>query len=439
MKKLILFISALALLVGCSKDGPESKTVTLNLGLTFAETSQQDLFKNKEITIRVKNMLNGATTEFKHVAGPYSIPGLSAGTYDIEASASFTQKEFQDLTQQEVSESGITFNASAKQVRLLEDSNLDLSLVAGVSGDFVIKQVYYAGSHRTNGAIYRDQFFEIYNNTDRILYADSLYFGRLWGKQTANDEKHYMQEKSKQLDWSRSLNMTMGNVANTDYVYLRDLFMIPGTGKTYPIEPGKSIVIAQNALNHKSPFTGADGKEISVKDPSLTVDLSKADFEVYYGDIPGNKPFASDIDNASVPNVEILHGQANDWILDNLGRDSYVIFKGKTRAEVDILKEYHAPLISAPSATAAKYRQLPISWIMDAVEAQPNVESSQIPKKLNATVDAGFQMVSEGSYSSQSIIRKTSKEVNGRKILQDSNNSSNDFISIKANPRGFSN
>ncbi|HMR18751.1 MAG TPA: DUF4876 domain-containing protein, partial [Sphingobacterium sp.] len=330
----------------------------------------------------------------------------------------------------------VTFNASVKNTVFHENTVFTFWLVSGVVGDFVIKQVYYAGSHRQDGALFRDQFIEIYNNTNRTLYADSLYFGRLWGKQTPSNSTHHFQENG-QLDWSKSEGMTIGGSANTDYVYIRDLFMIPGSGKDHPIAPGKSIVIAQNALNHKVPYTDAGGEETTVRNPDLTIDLSGADFETYYGNIPGVNPLSSDIDNPDVPNVEVVKPQGRDWLLDNLGRDSYFVFKGKTRAEVDALPNYYAPLLNPPSASADQYTQLPNAWIMDAVEIQPNVLSSRIPKKLGFSLDAGFTFATEGGYSSQAVIRKTLGTEAGRRILKDSNNSTEDFIVIKANPRGF--
>jgi len=68
---------------------------------------------------------------------------------------------------------------------------------------------------------------------------------------------------------------------------------------------------------------------------------------------------------------------------------------------------------------------------------QPNIPTSRIPKKLNFALDAGFTFVSEGGYSSQAVIRKTLRKVGDRRILKDSNNSTEDFMVIKANPRGF--
>ena len=60
---------------------------------------------------------------------------------------------------------------------------------------------------------------------------------------------------------------------------------------------------------------------------------------------------------------------------------------------------------------------------------------------LSASVDAS-SISCDASFNSQAVIRKTKTEVtmsNGtkRKILEDSNNSANDFVKQAANPRGF--
>ena len=438
MKKLILFSFILLSFASCSKDEPENFTSSLQLHIRYADADYQKGLIGAPVSVRLTNLLNGARIEGEYPLGEILIEDLVAGSYDIEVSSSFTKEEFRELTNQELASESITFNASAKNVSAQQDTPYELELVAGRSGGFVIKQIYYAGSDRIDGAIFRDQFLEIYNNTDEVLYADSLYFGRLWGAVDPNESKHHLQQNG-QFDWSKSKDMQDTQGANSNYVYARDLFMIPGTGKEHPVQPGESIIIAQNALNHRVPFTGNNGKEVSVRKPELTVDLSGADFETYFGDIPGTSPLASDVDNAGVPNVEILVYQGRDWILDNLGRDSYFIFNGKDRPAVNELKDYYAPSLAEPNNNASRYRQIPSDWILDGVEVQPNVAEDQIPKKLDANIDAGYIHVTEGSYSSQSVIRKTAGMSNGRNVLQDSNNSSEDFTVIVADPRGFAN
>ena len=422
--------------ISCKKDNtPGVQPLDIKLNLKYASAELNGKLDLSKVVVKVTNLSTKTSMTYSPTQGVVNLVSIMPGEYDIDASITIPKDQYFNSTGEAIFED-VTFNAAIKKVNLTSSSSLDLELIAGLLGNFVIKQIYYAGSDNKDGALYRDQFFEVYNNTDRVLYADSLYFGRLWGRQRNTNEAVYYQNNG-QLDWSKSLGMTGEEAANTDYVYLRDLFMIPGNGKSYPVEPGKSIVIAQNALNHKVPFVGNNGKEVTIKRPELTVDLSNASFEVYYGDIPGNKPFASDIDNLKVPNVQILDYVGNDWILDNLGRDAYVIFKHADRAAVTNLPSYPEPSINPPGATVKKYRQLPVNWIMDAVDVQPNTTDERIPKKLPPALDAGFTFVTLGGYSSQSVIRKTDKTTNGVRKLKDTNNSTADFVVIKANPFGF--
>ncbi|MGE8427779.1 MAG: DUF4876 domain-containing protein [Sphingobacterium sp.] len=422
--------------ISCKKDNtPGVQPLDIKLNLKYASENFNTKLDLSKVIVKITNLATKTSGTYSSSQGVVNLSAIIPGEYDIDASITIPKAQYNSLTG-ESSIEDVTFNASLKKISLTSSTTLDLELVAGLLGDFVIKQVYYAGSDNKEGAVFRDQFFEVYNNTERVLYADSLYFGRLWGRQSPTSQSDYYQSNG-QLDWSKSSGMGGYEPANTDYVYLRDLFMIPGNGKTYPVEPGKSIVIAQNALNHKAPFVGNNGKEVAIKNPDLTVDLSKANFEVYFGDIPGKTPFATDIDNPAVPNVEILDYTGNDWILDNLGRDAYVIFKHGNRSDVENLKSYTEPSISVPTSTAKKYRQLPVGWIMDAVEVQPNTKDARIPKKLTASQDAGITFAPLGGYSSQSVIRKTEKTNNGVRKLKDTNNSTEDFIAIKANPFGF--
>lgn len=434
MRLIYFFPLMILLFMACSKDAPDQQPVDVTLKLSYAAQEFNGKLDFTEVKVQVKNLSNNVLAEYQPKNGTLLLENLAAGQYDIIASVTFSKDKFNNLTGGD-SQEEVTFNASLPRVSLLSSEVIELQLMAGKVGEFVIKQIYYAGSDNKDGALFRDQFLEIHNNSDRVLYADSLYFGRLWGRQSMTRQvDHYL--PNKQFDWSKSEGMTMGNEANTDFVYFRDLFMIPGNGKTYPVQPGKSIVIAQNALNHKVPFVGNNGKEVSVRNPDLTVDLSKADFEVYYGDIPGHKIFASDIDNPSVPNVQILEYTGNDWILDNLGRDAYAIFKTADRSAVEALGKYAQPTIATPSADAKKYKQVPVKWLEDVVEVQPHINDNRIPKKVSASQDAGFTFVNLGSYSSQSVIRKS---VGNSSKLQDTNNSTEDFTVIKASPYGFAN
>ena len=58
---------------------------------------------------------------------------------------------------------------------------------------------------------------------------------------------------------------------------------------------------------------------------------------------------------------------------------------------------------------------------------------------LPSNVDAS-SINCDAAFNSQSVIRKTKSTINGRVIVEDTNNSSADFVKLAmANPRGFAN
>lgn len=437
MRKLVYFILCLALCSACKKERT-SDIVPVNLQLKVAYQTENSGYQLplKNVNIKIKNINTGTSqTLTSDEQGKVQFNSIAAGTYDIDASIKISAEDYQKITGI-ASGTDITYNASLKNkvINVGFEDILELKLISGYTGDWVIKQVYYAGSHRANGALYRDQFIEFYNNSDQTLYADSLYFAEITGVISLGSSYNVL--ASGQMDWSKAQGMPANVNANNDYVYARAVLMIPGTGKQYPVLPGKSIVVAQTAINHKSPFTGTDGKTVNVVDPSLTVDLSGADFEAYYAPFL-TKPLSSDVDTPA-PNLEVISYFGTDMIFDNLGRYSYVLFKNSGTTRVKDFPQYPYPTVSTPSSTATKYYQIPSKLILDAVEVQSNLPDDRNPKKLNASLDAGFTFVPAGAYTSQSIVRKTDRTVNGRIILKDTNNSTEDFDYFNiATPRGF--
>lgn len=442
MKKISYFLLLITFaVVSCKKEDTIStgiQPVNLTVNLSYGLDSSEYTLPVDGITVKITNTNSGAIqTAVSNDSGIVRFKGIQAGTYDIDANITIDDTTYYRITGNLISDN-ITFNASEKntQVSVGNDVTLNMTLVSGTVGQWVIKQVYYAGSSTTNGAIYRDQFIELYNNSDVVLYADSLYIGQVFARQSNTGSSYHVLANG-QLDWTYASGMSTAIDPNNDYVYTRSILMIPGTGTTYPVQPGSSIVIAQTALNHKTPFTGANGTTISVKDPSLTIDLSGADFEAYYGNFVSSA-LASDVDNLSVPNMVVYQYNGRDYILDNPGRDAYIIFKVDASQNVSNWPSYPLPTIAPPASTATRYIQVPNKYILDGVEVQPSAAEDRIPKKLNAAYDAGFTSVPKGSYSSQSVIRKTLKTVGSRIILKDTNNSTEDFDYLDlANPRGF--
>ncbi len=425
MKHVLRVFSLLLLLglaAGCQKSDPEAPaasaqaTVTYDTGYNGQPASAVEV---KLENVNTKETL-AVTTDAAGVAKFGSIP---AGAYNITVTQTLTPAQFLAFAGVQ-SANAVVFQASLLNQTLTagQTNNLALVLKAGTVGELLIKQVYYAGSDRVNGAVFRDQFIELYNNTDAVLYADGLYLAQVEGNRTvpATLPSHLL--ASGQYDWTKSVAMPATVRANDDYVYAKALYQIPGAGKQYPVQPGQSIVIAQSAINHKSSYVGNDGKAITVRDPSLTIDLSNASFETYFG-----FGLASDVDNPAVPNMRTVLTFGNDMILDNKGRDGFAIFRSGTDAAT--FPKYPTPNTTTVSATTRFCVQIPKSLLLDAVECQ---ESSVelIPKKFTSELDAGYVYAPKGEYTSQALIRKVARTFGTRRVLQDTNNSTNDFQAI---------
>lgn len=363
--------------------------------------------------------------------GLISFQDLPAGTYDVAATLTYSAAAFQDRFGTQPESDEVVFNASQRTVQVTEGANLPvLTLTAGSFGNLVFKQVYFAGSNPLEGALFRDQFIEIQNNSSETQYLDGLYIMSAYGNNNP-DRTDYVQPNG-QFDWSQSIGMPSGINANEDYLYTRWLYQIPGSGQEHPLEPGESTVIAQTAVNHKAPFEGNDGDVIEVEDPSLTVDLSGADFEVYLGD-QLDRPLASDIDNPAVPNLIPHYIFGTDLILDLAGRGGYALFRSDT--PVDQMPRYPSPVSREIRDNTTTYIQVPTAQVIDAVQMQP-APNDQVPPKLQDDLDAGFAYVPGGRFSSNSVIRVAGKQLGTRTVLQDTNNSSEDFTSLeRAAPR----
>lgn len=441
--KLLHCIVIIALLLqGCKKENDLVEAVNLVYQLEVDTEVVTFPVPFEKANVVLVNKTNNEKYSTQATAnGTATFETITPGTYAINVSLVIPAAEVTRLSGIPTEED-FHLNYSADNLVYYSTTKAAIPLVSSKPlGGFVIKQVYYGGSHTTRGAGVRDVFYEIYNNSNGVLYADSLCFGIVYGK-TNNNTGEYLQPNL-QFDWSKSLNMSAVGNPNTDYVYAKAIFMIPsnGRGDAHPIQPGQSIVVAGTAIDHTKPYTLNSDKVQDIQDATLTVDLSKADFEVYLYPYeqkiqPGRAKFASDIDNPSVPDVEVLfaHGM-RDLVFNPQGKDSYVLFKAPATDDPNLFPRYAEPTDRILSDKTVLYPQIPVKYIVDAVEVSSVIEKDKTPRRLPLPFDAGSTSVVGGPYSSQSIVRKTKKNNAGRRILEDTNNSAYDFGYLsKANP-----
>lgn len=447
MKRLILLlITPVLVLIGCNRDDDfgknnEIKPVPFTVNIKY-DASKYPSVADKgvaNVTVIMKNTATGDQITGKTDAnGDLKLNAVLPGNYSVQAELQLKQSEYEQQIGEETSYEIVHFGGFDEKVTINANTSSKLvRITSGNLGDLVIKQYYYAGSDTKLGANFRDQFIEIHNNSDQTIYADGLYLVFLEGNTNNNPTTYTL--SNGQYDWSKTAGG--GSAANTDYVYSNILIKIPGTGSQYPILPGKSIVIAQTAINHKMPFDDINGTGVAIQEPDRTVDLSHADFETYMGDYNtsiGKKPFAWDIQNIMVPDMLVSYWSiaSNDLILNVNSMLGLGILRA-TDTEVATWKKVASP--KAPTGTL--FLQIPKNYIIDGIDITDKEQKA--PKDFPADIDASRTFIvnavgqAEGTFTGLSVIRKTKEIINGRVVLQDTNNSANDFVTIKANPRGY--
>lgn len=339
------------------------------------------------IDIEAFNVMTGRTlTSTTDVQG-HAYFQLEEGWYRLEIN---TQRDVTAQVQGAESTQSYTqtifLRATVDRVIVSEESlEVDMPLViATKSNGFVIKELYYAGSTTpANGRYFQDQFIEIYNNSDSVLYADGL---------TVVEGAHI----------SSRANAQFTEFPNCFVVGA--LYTIPGSGKEHPVMPGESILIASMAINHQQ------------VNPHSPVDLSRADFEWFDA---GN-----DVDVPEVPNLIRNFCYSNTiWVMHVRGVKAYAIFR-LTGSYADFHLQHAIQVPTASGSSVVRIR-IPNALILDAVEL--GAAGAIGSKALSPSLDLSYTYCL-ATYNGRSVRRKVSHWVNGRAVLVDTNNSAFDFI-----------
>ncbi|MCU0633241.1 MAG: DUF4876 domain-containing protein [Gemmatimonadaceae bacterium] len=322
------------------------------------------------------------------------------GSYTLSASRALTADEAFTLTGQRTAVA-LAAALPARAVQAGGDTLVTLALQGSRLGNLVIKEVYYTGSRTPSGDTYfSDQFIELYNNSTDTLFLDSLYIADVFGN-------------------SGQINPTsLPTPFNTDAtsVYASSIWQFPGTGRQRPLPPGRSVILAQDGINHRTDPLG---------NPNSPVDLSTADFESF-----NQRDDNRDVDAPNVPNLtRVWFTGGFDWLWTVFGPGLVVFRAPPTGFVLDTVR--------VPGSPALPPRvRIPNAWVIDAFEGLQNGGSGSY-KRLPAALDAGF-VFATGTYTSESFRRRTAATIGGRRVLQDRNNSAEDFERLsRPTPRTF--
>jgi len=342
-------------------------TVSLSLDLGDAPTPTQ--FNVKFTNYSDRFVINKVITPNGNIV----VDGIIPGVYTITISA-------------EMAADGFTYNYSGSLVNqkiVADNGSFTVKVQASKSGALVFKEVFYCGSRTpTGGSYFRDQFYEIYNNSDNAVNVRGLAIALL-NPNTA------------------TANLPVWEGADAaNFVYATAIWQVPDD-KDYTVNPGESIIIAQMADDHKK----------ANLNPSSPVNLLSAEFETYV-----NTTSVISDNQAINMYMAFLPVKSPQWLTTVFGGVFVIYFP------TDVINANNY-VTSVGSAT--KCYKIPIVDVIDALELVGNSNQMNL-KRMPTTLDAGAATVG-GTYLTKSVARKVKETKNGRVILYDTNNSTNDF------------
>lgn len=387
----MMLLAASTVFVACSSDDDpfvvENGTVTIEMPINVSDV----VLNSFEAT--VTNVQSGEVTT---LAAPVksgedyviTLPNLTEGKYNLSAKGniSFVKDGVAGTTDFEVSSNDVALNELSTSAKLVVNS-------FKAEGGFVFSEICTTGTLTPQNKNYNyDAYFVITNNSDVVLYADSL----------ALIESQYQSASSGNQPWSpdvRPYAIPAGAV-----------FMIPGKGTDHPVKPGESIVIANNAMDHRT-----------VNENSY--DLTGADFEVYLDN--GGNSMDTDYDT---PNLEYIYCYTQTiWLPSVQQNRSYAIARMKENKETFLANHSETPTYTASTGKLmeSKQVQIPNEWVLDAVNlgTEDDFGWFVISETLDAGWVAGRANSKDTTQRGTAVIRK--KDSTGKYV--DTNNSTNDM------------
>ena len=385
LKQFLAVALGLVLLNACKKDDDAINSIvgTRNLTLQLQKPDKVTNIHYGTLTLTFTELNRNDKVEriFTNLSQNELTLPLLMGSYEMRIAATATSTLNGETVAGEMS-------AFVSKVDVLNDISFPVSLSIKAKGnDFIIEEIFFTGTATPEGKQYfGDQYIKLYNPTNRVLYADGLVLA---------DSEFLTVTKRDYTPNIMAEAFTAGSMVQ-----------IPGNGTQYPVQPGASIVIAEQGINHKE------------NNPN-SIDLSKADFENFY------PPRVKDVDGVGVTNNINLHGI---FIFNNRGNRSYVIARfpeGTATATLQYDYEYKV-------ATKLMQRQalkIPNNWIVDAVNLSTKTGFEWIV--TSSSLDSGWAYVAndekDTSRYGKSVRRKVLSEKNGKPIFKDTNDSTEDF------------
>jgi len=398
-KKYITFIlAAFLVLASCSKD-EEILYAPLRICLQLPMNLENATLEETHVTLtNIETLENFSVDDFKQDGNCYAATiNVPEGRYNISASGNIRYSIGASTTSTTMKAEALTVD-----IKSSEQANSMVTMLFNnynAEAGMVIEEIFFTSStfNGTQRPYTDDQYIILTNNSDHLIYADSL----------AIVESKFQSD----MQWELTPNL-MKDAVTVSWIYL-----IPGNGTSVPVESGKSLLIALNAKNH-------------TLINSNSIDLSGAQFEFY--DVSPNTEFLDEDNPAAVNLIKWYSDLWSYTMLNNKGSKSYGIVRLHSDYDSFIENNYYKYnyVVNAAWGTYESTGDgyfIPNSWVIDWVNLA--IKNEWAWNVASPSLDSGWTYCAETSSDKSrygtSVIRKS--DSNGRLI--DTNNSTADFLS----------
>lgn len=368
--------------VSCSEDNDEGMK-SYKLTVSYSLPSDVEASNVEEL-----KLILGSTAKNDTLS-------LDANPKEIE----LPQGQYKVTVTGKVADEAKAYLSGSTSVDLYANTPVTVNLQKVMQSSLIFKTIHNSGSKQY---YMHESYFEIVNNSDEVQYLDNLILTAPTGnQQTANA-------------WQANGYEDLYACGQGSVV------AFPGNGHDYPLQPGESVLIANDATNHKLAY-GEDTSQAA--DYASCPDLSNADWEIYLN------YNANDVDYAA-PNLKTIFHNNKYMFAFGLGVSgrSYVLAKLPEGMTPEAYAALESSVMYEPgtSSTTMTYLVIPSKYVLDAVDIYDPETENHYPTFLpqdDATGVKGNPM-----YSAKCIRRKVTKIENGRPYYQDTNNSAADFL-----------
>ena len=208
----------------------------------------------------------------------------------------------------------------------------------------------------------------------------------------------------------------------------------PGNGTDHPVQPRTSVIVAANPLNHSA-------RELGETDKPSPVDLTIADWQLYKPNSNSDQLIGTKEIGKEIPAMTFLWA-SNPYIremMPSIEGQPLILARLKNNLSPEDWASNPQSVHAIPGGTNQCF-MIPTDCIIDAIEILP-ADPACRDKRIEAKDDAGITWVtgadgtSNCDYSGKSLRRKVAGfTIDGKAILKDTNNSSNDFVTGGSTP-----